>query len=491
MAVGGQIREQLVEEGKGGNLLLDLEKQTGKTVYELFAALYLSEHLTNIQPDGTRTLCKNATMHGEMCKLYRNENRVLVVAPAKFAKSTWTSFVQPLADMVLGLVEGDMLEISNTGRLAEHWISLIKSEIEYNKDIIHDFGDMKGDTWRQDFIKAKNGRGIVSLGLNYQIRGTGWGKVIGDDLENDDMCRSEEQREKFSDWFDGALMGRMHPHTIVNVTGTFLHPLCKIKKIYDNTDGQYSNWKRKKYQALDENGNSIWEDRWSTEVVNNQRIEMGEKMFLAEKMNAPIFGQDHIYRPEWIKYYDTKPENLYIITWVDPSSGKLKEVGDYTALEVWGKDLEKENYYLLALNRARIETFSKAKMCLDYNQMFHPVMNCIPNDAYGIELRNVIVKEADGRGQYFPHRLVKETKNKIERAQKVSDLWEKGKVWLPKNIASRMVDELLMFPFGDFDDTVDCQSGALEHLRHIRKRPANRRQTYRVELKPNKAGRLC
>lgn len=285
--------------------IASIEKRTGKTVYEIFAACYLSHYLVNELPDGKRTPCKNAPLHGQLCQHFRHDDRCILVAPAKFAKSTWTSFIQPITDGVLGLVDGDILVISNTGRLAEHWLSLIKEEIETNQNIISDFGNLKGTIWRHDQIKLRTGLTITSLGLNYQIRGTGWAKVLGDDLEDDDMVRSEDQREKFSDWFDGALLGRMHPHSQLILTGTFLHPLCKIKKIYDNNDGKYDRWIRLKFAALDENGESTWPDRWPTAVIEQQRIEMGEKAFLAEKMNEPIFGRDHIFRPEFIKYYDS------------------------------------------------------------------------------------------------------------------------------------------------------------------------------------------
>lgn len=470
--------------------LFELEEKTGRTVYELFAACYLSHWLRNPLPDGRRVLCKNAPMHAEMCAGFRHNHRNVVIAPAKFAKSTWTSFIQPLTDAVLCLIDGDELVISNTGKLAEQWLGLIKEELEHNEQIRHDFGNLVGTIWRNDRIKLKTGIEIHSLGLQYQIRGTGWAKVNGDDLESDDMVRSEDQREKFSDWFDGALLGRMHPLSFLNLIGTNLHPLCKISKIHDNTEGRYNNWFRKKYAALDEAGESTWPARWPTEVVLQQRMEMGEKSFLAEKMNEPIFGKDHIFKVEWIQYYDQLPQNLYIVSAVDASSSKLSDVGDYAAYTVWGKDLKTENIYLLACNRGRWERYSKVRAGLDYNHAYHPVFNLIENDAYGKELKDSLLKEAASRGQYFPYRMIAANKNKIERARMSCDLWEKGKVFLPRRGAGRLIDELLMFPFGDYDDYVDSMSGALNFLRRQKAKRKPQRHNYMPQLKPNKAGRL-
>lgn len=489
MTQADQITEEIVDTPGGS--LLDLEGRTGRTVYELFAACYLAHHLVKEDGRGGVEPCPNAPMHGEMCSKFRSSQRAVIVAPAKFAKSTWTSFIQPLTDGVLGLVNGDILLISNTGSLAEHWLSLIKEEIEHNADIRSNFGDLKGNVWRQDQIKLRTGITIASLGLNYQIRGTGWAKVIGDDLENDEMVRSEDQRGKFYDWFHSALLGRMHPHTQVSMTGTFLHPLCTIKRMYDNVGGQYDAWDKILFQATNEDfTESTWPERWPIEVILQQRQEMGEKAFLAEKMNAPIFGKDHIFKAEWIKYYDHLPQNLYVITMTDTSSSKKQDIGDYTAVTVWGKDLNTGNVYLLTCKRGRWERHSKVKAGLDYNHAYHPVFNLIESDAYGKELKDSLLKEAQLRGQYFPYRMIVANKNKIERAQMSTDLWEKGQVYLPRRGAERLIEEHLMFPFGDYDDYVDSSSGALNFLRKQRAKPKSRKYIYRPELKPNLAGRL-
>jgi predicted phage terminase large subunit-like protein len=184
------------------------------------------------------------------------------------------------------------------------------------------------------------------------------------------------------------------------------------------------------------------------------------------------------------------PDNLYTIVSIDASSSKERDVGDYTAVEVLAKDLDKDNYYLRHMGRGRWAKFSKVKAILDYNHAYHPVFNLFENDAYGKELMVACKEEAEKRGEYFPYRLIAANKNKIENAQKVTDLWQKGKVFLPQSGAQRLIDELLMFPFGDYDDCVDGMSIALNFLRWIRKRPSQRKYIERVQLKPNAAGRL-
>jgi len=175
---------------------------------------------------------------------------------------------------------------------------------------------------------------------------------------------------------------------------------------------------------------------------------------------------------------------------VDPSSSKEKEVGDYTVYEVWGKDLKTEDIYFIGMTRGRWAKHSKIKAGLDYNQAFHPVVNLFEQEAYSKELKADLIAEAEKQGQYYPYRFLSTRKDKITRAQAVTDLWEKGKVFLPRRGAERLKEEMLMFPFGDYDDCVDPMSGALSFLRRQRMRPSRRKHIHRVELKPNAAGRL-
>lgn len=479
--------------------LLELERETGKTIYELFAGLYLSHHMVNQTEKGHKTFCRTAPMHHEMCDAYRTKPRCLLIAPAKFAKSTWSSFFQPLADAVLGLVDGDVLLISNTGRLAEHWLNLIKEEIETNPDINRDFGDLRGTIWRQDKIKLKTGVTICSFGLSYQIRGTGWAKVLGDDMENKEMVDSEDQREKFSDWWNADMMGRMHPHTRVGIVGTFLHPLCKIKKMYDNLDGQYDAWWRTKFAALDEKGESTWPERWPTEVIMQQRQELGEKAFLAEKMNDPIFGQDHIIRPEWIKRYDKLPSNLLVITSFDSSSGQAKEVGDYCAHTTWGLNFDEKDppgdVYLLSSDRGKWALYDKVRVLFDHDETHSPAVNLIENDAYGKELGEAMKKESERRRKPFPQRRVVPDKNKARRLMAVTDLFQRGKVHFPRRGSDNVIDQLLQFSSirdaGD-DDFVDSVSMALNFLRRQRQKVRQSAGNWAEakHKKANKAGRL-
>lgn len=187
-----------------------------------------------------------------------------------------------------------------------------------------------------------------------------------------------------------------------------------------------------------------------------------------------------------------RPTDLYVVTSLDASSGKSKEVGDFSAITVWGKDFETESYWLLTCDRGRWDTYDKVRAMFNLDRAFNPTFNLIEWDAFGNELKNVIEKESQQRGEYFPYRLIKPDKNKERRAMAITDLFHKGKIYFPKRRAQRVIDELLMFPTGDYDDYVDSCAMALNFLRRQRPREKFRKNIDRpfLKAKPNKAGRL-
>jgi len=102
-----------------------------------------------------------------------------------------------------------------------------------------------------------------------------------------------------------------------------------------------------------------------------------------------------------------RPKDLYVVTALDASSGVSKEVGDYSGLTCWGKHFDSDTYWLLALDRGRWATYDKVRAMFNFDRAFNPTFNLIESDAYGKELKNVIVKESEQRRMHFPYRLIK------------------------------------------------------------------------------------
>jgi len=405
-----------------------------------------------------------------------NDPRVIIEAPTRWAKSEICTVTKPLVDAIGGRKENIML-ISNTGALAEEKLGLIKQELETNKNLKSEFGIRRGRKWANDEIIVHSKYGtcrILSKGFGYQIRGWGFDEIVPDDLESKEMIQSEVQREKFKEWFLSDLLGRAEPGCQIIWVGTFLGQLCFLRKAYFDLVPGFQHWKKILITALDEAGKSTWEDRWSTAVLEQQRIEMGHRAFSAEKMGKPLGSENQVFQEDWIKYYTEPPKApLAIVQGIDPNQ-KKGDIANYFAITTWAKDIN-DNYYLLpeGWNRGKwgMNDGIRASVAMDkkfkprYWKMESPVKD-------NMDWRESIKREADNQHTFVTVRFIKPHADKVSRAYHVTPLFEQNKVFFPENPKVQpVIDELLEFPDGEFDDYVDAMVYALDALKGERVGP--------------------
>jgi hypothetical protein len=138
-----------------------------------------------------------------------NPDRIVRAAPRGNAKSTIISFVTALWCAVFAKKHYILL-ISDTSSQADSFLMNIKAEIEENKLLAKDFGQLFGEVWNTSDIVLSNDTRIQALGAGKRVRGRRYKQyrpdlIICDDIENDENVQSEEQRAKMNAWFNKAL----------------------------------------------------------------------------------------------------------------------------------------------------------------------------------------------------------------------------------------------------------------------------------------------
>ena len=93
--------------------------------------------------------------HKEWEELSEMEDEVVLVAAAReHAKSTFWSFAIPIRNIVYELKKFQLL-ISDTNDQAVGFTLPIRLELEDNPRLRHDFGDLRGGTWKTgDFVTS-------------------------------------------------------------------------------------------------------------------------------------------------------------------------------------------------------------------------------------------------------------------------------------------------------------------------------------------------
>lgn len=449
----------------------EIRRRRAKIDPIFFAEYYLSHHLKSKTPD----------FHKEIYALL-DEQRLAIAAPRGFAKSTIVQIIRGLQVLLTGKSE-DILTISQSGSLASEWIRKIKIEMETNQRIQEDFGQLYkwgpeiSRKWTEDHltIDDETGRTINQVrakGRGCQVRGFRPTRIFCDDLEDDELVRSSDQRQKLAHWFKGALMNTITLDQQVIIIGTLLHPLALLKEIID-TKEEFRDWKTRTFKALTD-GKSIWEEKWPTEKLKRRKMEIGTYAFEAEFQNNPMASDSVLFRPDWIQTYEGIPGNIaFKVLIVDPAASE-KESADETGMVVLGLTEDQEIYELDTLS-GRWGIWDLIDNILAMYEKWEPDKIGIEKVAFQGVIKPILQREAGKRkiislpvkqitvGTYSSKEK-KEAKDKWTRAFKITHFFENKRVFLKSR---KLIDQLMVFPTGDLDDLVDAMVYGLLMLKEF------------------------
>lgn len=217
----------------------------------------------------------------------------------------------------------------------------IKNQIENNKKWAETFKITKAvnaDTgrpkkWTDEWITIHNGVldkeiHFVAYGITGQIRGMNIDDarpdfIICDDILDDENCGTPEQREKIKDRFWGALMK--------SLCRKEENPMAKCIMLQTPIDQEdlsmdirkLESWKTQVHSCFDEEGNSTWEEQFSTESLKQEKadfIRMNKlSVWMREMEVNPTASELRLFMPDWLQTHETVPDDCLHILSVDPT----------------------------------------------------------------------------------------------------------------------------------------------------------------------------
>lgn len=438
--------------------LVSLERrEAGKDSLSSFIEIYLKGLKSH----------KSPPFHDEMVSLISKLevgklNRLLFLAPRGFAKSTVCSVFFPIWMAVYGKKQ-DIFLVSATISLAKELLRKIRNELENNDKILEDFGALKSDKWTEDMLVLTNGTVIRAKGRGFQIRGFRPDMIICDDLEDEEVLYSKEQRDKLQIWFNRTLLPALKPDQGLLYVGTKLHQYALIGKMADKPE-----FTVRLYKALT-NGKSIWEDMWKTERLNELKEQLGSYAFEAEYQNNPISLSDQPIKPHYLDGVKVEGEEIASCLALDPAISE-KESSDYRALTLFSKTTEgfKEKYS----ENGRWGVEEQVERLISLYERYKPDRIVIEEIAFQKILRNILMERAREKGLFLPISEAylgrgddKRPRDKMTRLLGVAHLFEQRRVEI---INPKLREELLTFPQGEHDDLVDACVYALSWLNNYR-----------------------
>ena len=348
--------------------------------------------------------------HYEWWQLCCSKDRyVAIAAPRRHAKTTAITTTYTLA-CLLFRERSYALIVSDTVTQAVQFLGDIKRELLNNdqlktlfkiKEFVKDADD--------DFICiCEDGHmfRVQAKGSEQKVRGLKWNNkrpdlIVCDDLENDEIVMNKDRREKFRNWFFGALLPCISYNGVVRYVGTILHndsllerlmPKLYDKKTVVNSLLTYTTkrgaWKAIKYRAHDiECEKFLWE-AMAISAAQQEGLTTAKQYFtflrdgfieqgLAEKysqeyLNLPI-DESHTYykRTDFLPMQEDdfkKPVHFYIT--VDLAISQ-DERADYSVFVVSSVD-ENRRVYIRDVIRERMDGMEIVDCILSLERTWKP-----------------------------------------------------------------------------------------------------------------------
>ena len=373
---------------------------------------------------------------------------VAIFAPMGFSKST--ELKKFCVEEILNKKENFILYVSSSFSKSSDHLKAIISILQNNQlKRVFKYEVVTCNTYEiellfEDGFECKLeavGQGADILGINFKGRRPGL--ILIDDLEEKEQARSQIRTDNLQDWLMTTLITRLPSLAVgrVRLIGTILTKTSLHYRILHNlidANGQtpFRRWKVFKYGALDDQDQSIWEDRHPTDILLEERTA-SPRDFAANFMNEPMDEAYGLIKAGNLQYYNIAGfdynQILESYAHFDLAS-TLKQQSDYFAGIVLGKAKDGK-LYILDIVYTKVDAEQQAKIIIQIWQKWNTLgkLKKITIDAiaYQNTLKTWTDKEARSMGIYLNLQGVKYPKDKMAHFLPHEPLFLSNSVYLP------------------------------------------------------------
>ena len=333
-----------------------------------------------------------------------------------------------------------------------------------------------------EFMTTRAGTRL-STSVGGVLTGRGADIIILDDPLKPEDAMSATRRSGVNDWYDNTLLSRLNSKEkgVIIIVMQRLHQddlvghvleqegwevlsfpaIAEDEEIfkYETIFGRHQFQRRLK-EVLDP-------ERESLEILEAMRKSIGEYNFSSQYQQRPIPLEGNLVKNEWLRFYEPgeEPEFGHIMQSWD-TANKSGELNDYTVGTTWGV-VNKDKFYLLDVFRKKVDFPALKKAVIELAQKYRPNKIIVEDKASGTQLLQEarFIDGLYGMKAYQPPPGT----DKVVRLYNQTDMFESGRVLLPKNAPwlAEYLNELAAFPGSKHDDQVDSTSQALEFGRRV------------------------
>lgn len=355
----------------------------------------------------------------------------------------------------------------------------------YNSDLSNDFGrEVRnivaspefGNLFRVELAqdsKAANrwhtsqGGMYVAAGVGTAITGRGADVLLIDDPFKDRKeADSEIQRKTVWDWYTSTAYTRLMPGGAVVVINTRWHDDDLSGRLLFEQEQGGDKWDVLSLAAI-EDGEALWPEWYPIERLEQIRSVLPARDWNALYQQNPIPDDGDYFKAAWFADYEELPERLTVYGASDYAV--TEGDGDYTEHGVFGVDFNK-NVYVLDWWRGQTASDvwidRKCDLILKHKpQCWFGESGVIKKAIEPYMIARMTQRNAFCRIEWLPS-----ISDKPTRARSIQGMASMGKVFFPKNASWKgdVLNQLLRFPAGKHDDSVDVFSLIGRGLEFIR-----------------------
>jgi len=396
--------------------------------------------------------------HKEWIELFEKHKFVVLLAPRGFGKTTI------VGGYIIWRIVRDpdirILIVTINQNKANEMMTFIQHHLEKNEKLIEIFGEQKGTgEWSRNQLRVKR-QGISGvahkeptlevLGVESKMISGHYDLIVLDDITDLQNSRTEHRRRELQDWYSHILLPMLLPNgQIIDIGTRFhqndIHGFLMSKPSYVS----------KVYKAIinEKEKKVLWPERFPYEKLVEIREQIGRAVFAMQFQNEFISSEDAVIKYDWLRFYDEAPQGLRRFMGVDMSAGDSK--GDYFVIVIIGIS-ENGDIYVLDMIRTHATLFRQFDLIRELAEKWEPIKIGIEANAMQKLFTDELI-----RSTTLPITPIKSSIDKMSRVEQMSVLFETGRVYIPSRGFEVLIDELLTFPRGKYDDTVDALSFAI------------------------------
>lgn len=402
----------------------------------------------------------------------------VIVAFRGSAKSTIVSTASVLWSILGKPQKKFVIILSQTDQKARQHLQNIKMELENNEVLRKDLGpfDEEKNQWGSTALIIKKFNAKIMISSSEQsIRGMRFMEnrpdlIIIDDIEDINSVKTQDGRDKISNWFMGEVLPARGKKSKVIIVGNLLHEDSLLKRLQEKIESGKVNGVYKEYPILNEDGNPMWLGKYPTLAdIEQEKIKTIDDVAWAREYLLKILPTcDQVVEPDWIHRYDELPllkDNYeFTMTGVDPAFGETNR-NDYTAMvsaRVYSIKGERYIYILPNPVNERLKSPEmRDRIMLIYNSAYRGMGVVVVEDVGG---QKMILQELEAKGvnaiPFHPGGSDKRTRLSMTAGEIKS-----GFILFPRTGAEQLIGQIVNFGSEKHDDLTDAFTTLILGLR--------------------------